>query len=833
MEKVTVGKEKAPAPKSEGRNREQSGGQPCKNNNVSSPEKQVTLAGISQEMATRAGLKNVDAVKASMHTGKAVPGMLIPYHKLDGTPVLDAGADFFRLRLDKPCSDQKYHQKAGSTCHVYVPPGLDKVVGDATTLTIVEGEKKALSLIDHDVPAVGLNGFNGAMLDRKLHPEMAEILDAAPNLETIEFLGDTDTRTNKNFSLAAAKLVELVGNRYTISLPMLDFEGEKGIDDCFAVWNGDGSSQWQGLERLSLDPETHAGKEGAAAVCHELLETISNEQLEGILKGAAKGRNRLFSILASMDGLSFEQNVHIDKIVDLKIPGYKKFNINQLLKRARAGNRAENHKTEADRLTEVVKKTILVGNYYWFPRGEGDGPDHLKDFADEELLGYNRFSREDFKTYLQTDHGISPEKNDELGGTSEIKWVLKEITMKMACDHFGKAPGYPDGMHRQGATKFFVVGGSRFDPGQPNEVPAGKTAAEHYLTLEYIERLCGKGVEGEENHWEVQRDVVLALIKRARQMCANHKECLTVPPVLMIGAKGCGKTFFQTDILPPLIDRQTPVVATLRSILGQFNGDTLDSVLTLISDAWQGETSDHQSRKSLRGFYKDSAANHLGRIEKKGRDAVSISVKKWVVASANNENEDDLAAIPPTAGIEDKVVYLGCFPVKMWNRDADLNGPKMKQRMKDEASAFGWWINNLWEAPEEWKEGRFGIQIDGEPDRLWQHPLVMDAADESSPQRMLLDDLADMVALGRETATALLKEQGLRVKELWGILEEYRKSKMPDAMKDEIRLSYLLRDARKLPPRREADHVTVERKMIKGYTHWVIELHEAAGDGEA
>jgi hypothetical protein len=828
MNKVTAGKKKAPAPKSEGRNRKQSGGQPCKNNNVSSPEKQVTLAGISQEMATRAGLKNVDAVKASMHTGKAVPGMLIPYHKLDGTPVLDAGEDFFRLRLDKPCSDQKYHQKAGSTCHVYVPPGLDKVVGDATTLAIVEGEKKALSLISHGVPAVGLNGFNGATLDQKIHPELAEVLEVAPNLETIEFLGDTDTRTNKDFSIAAAKLVGLVGAQYTISLPVLDLDGEKGIDDRFDVWDGDGSDQWRELERLTLDHETHAGKEGAGAICHELLETISNDQLRGILKGKAKWRNHLFSAIALLGNLPYEQAAHIDKIVGLKTPGYKRADVKRLIKIAKGADLKRERKMEAERLTEIAQRTLLAQGFYYYPREEGDDPSHRKDFEDEELLGYEKFSREDYQIFLESDHGLSRERSEALGGVSEVKWVMKEVARKMKCGYVGKLPGYPDGMHRQDSTKFFVVDGSRFSPGEPCEIPAGKIPAEHFLTLEYIERLCGKGVKGEEDRWEIQRDVVIAVSKRARAMCANNQVCLTVPPMLMIGARGCGKTHFQRYILPPLFDKKTPVKATLQSISSRFNGEMLESVLTIISDGWQAEQTDHQSRKSLRGFYKDSAANDLGRIERKGVDAISISAKKFVVASANNESEDDLAAIPPTAGIEDKVIYIACFPVELWKGDSDLEGPKMRQRMLEEADSFGWWIDNVWEAPKEWKEGRFGIQIEGKPNQLWQHPLVMDAADESSPQRILLDELTDMVAAGGETAAALLKEQGLRVKDLWKLVRAHREGAgLPDIAKDETRFSYLLRDAKKLPPRRGAEHVSLETRVLEGYNRWIITAHKA------
>ena len=66
----------------------------------------------------------------------------------------------------------------------------------------------------------------------------------------------------------------------------------------------------------------------------------------------------------------------------------------------------------------------------------------------------------------------------------------------------------------------------------------------------------------------------------------------------------------------------------------------------------------YAERRNLCIYYKEAAATPTLRVEAKGKDKVTLPSKKIIVASANNQRQEDLAAVPPVDGIEDKVIYL-------------------------------------------------------------------------------------------------------------------------------------------------------------------------------
>lgn len=163
-------------------------------------------SGISPEMLRLAGVCSVTAEQAEVLTGKRAAGVYIPFRDLDGNPI----PDFGRLRLTRVEGNQKYHQRAGSLVHAYLPPGLVELpIGGA--LIVIEGEFKALALREAGYLAVGITGFYGFARERSsvLAPE----LDAALSRfkpTVVHFCGDTDATTNYQFYDAALKLGTLL-----------------------------------------------------------------------------------------------------------------------------------------------------------------------------------------------------------------------------------------------------------------------------------------------------------------------------------------------------------------------------------------------------------------------------------------------------------------------------------------------------------------------------------------------------------------------------------------------------------------------------------------------
>ena len=84
-------------------------------------------------------------------------------------PIIDNGKPFARVRLYAPTEAQKYHQRAGSGTHIYVPHNFGELPR-SSTLVLAEGEFKALSLSEAGFAALGLCGISGAMLNMDCEP---------------------------------------------------------------------------------------------------------------------------------------------------------------------------------------------------------------------------------------------------------------------------------------------------------------------------------------------------------------------------------------------------------------------------------------------------------------------------------------------------------------------------------------------------------------------------------------------------------------------------------------------------------------------------------------
>ncbi|MDR7927342.1 phage/plasmid primase, P4 family [Acidithiobacillus thiooxidans] len=101
---------------------------------------------------------------------EAEGGYSIPYRSLDGTPVMDNGKPFERIRLIDPRNNQvpRYRSPRGSINHVYIPQGLRElllqltqqrnIVPGADILIITEGEKKAIRSVLSGMPCIALPG---------------------------------------------------------------------------------------------------------------------------------------------------------------------------------------------------------------------------------------------------------------------------------------------------------------------------------------------------------------------------------------------------------------------------------------------------------------------------------------------------------------------------------------------------------------------------------------------------------------------------------------------------------------------------------------------------
>jgi len=200
----------------------------------------------------KSGLSDGTIAGARLHTarpqdlprlcGRPIPdgttGLVIPYD--------DNG--FARVKMFPPLSDLdgrtiRYLQPAGSPVRAYFPPGVGEILADPNrSVSITEGEKKALKLTQDGFPAVGLAGVWN--FREKATPEHGLIRD----LEAITWAGrivylvaDSDAWTIEQVLLAVfrfARLLEARGATVLIAkIPTLPGEAKTGADD-FLVAKG-------------------------------------------------------------------------------------------------------------------------------------------------------------------------------------------------------------------------------------------------------------------------------------------------------------------------------------------------------------------------------------------------------------------------------------------------------------------------------------------------------------------------------------------------------------------------------------------------------------------
>jgi hypothetical protein len=111
--------------------------------------------GISPEMVQRSQLVYLSEAEAKAEFGYEWACYRIPYLDLDENPI-----NYNRYRLTVPLDKMKYFQPKGSVPHAYLPVGLKAMTGQ-DFLVVVEGERKAIALVEAGYPAVGIGGFYG------------------------------------------------------------------------------------------------------------------------------------------------------------------------------------------------------------------------------------------------------------------------------------------------------------------------------------------------------------------------------------------------------------------------------------------------------------------------------------------------------------------------------------------------------------------------------------------------------------------------------------------------------------------------------------------------
>jgi hypothetical protein len=207
----------------------------------------ISRPGISPATLAGAQIRLVDEAESERLIGFKAPGLAIPYFAADGSPLIGRdGKPFCRIRLTEPW-DAKYLSPKNSGCQLYVPPAFWALYTPGDALSIVEGEFKALSLVESGFPTVAIGGISsGAPRNESDQPELLPdlaLLIAKLRPTRLAFIGDSDTALIPAFAYEAVKLAKLAG--VPVRLPRIPIDAPaKGPDDLREHWGQEFPARW-------------------------------------------------------------------------------------------------------------------------------------------------------------------------------------------------------------------------------------------------------------------------------------------------------------------------------------------------------------------------------------------------------------------------------------------------------------------------------------------------------------------------------------------------------------------------------------------------------------
>ncbi len=212
----------------------------------------LAASAIDPTVADAAGVRSVtsrDELPESLRWAP-VPGLLFPWHPLDGAVVA-------QYRPDVPTTDdtgraRKYLFPTGAGSVITVHPTMRDRVGSARVV-IVEGTKQylaAVSAAPPDVLMVGIAGCWGWSRDGVAVPELARLVPAGA---AVSVVFDADLSTNRRVWDAGQRLSEtlLIAGAAAVRWVQLPAGDKAGLDDVLARFPDRSASFARLLERAA------------------------------------------------------------------------------------------------------------------------------------------------------------------------------------------------------------------------------------------------------------------------------------------------------------------------------------------------------------------------------------------------------------------------------------------------------------------------------------------------------------------------------------------------------------------------------------------------------
>jgi len=536
------------------------------------------------------------------------------------------------------------------------------------------------------------------------------------------------------------------------------------------------------LTRVHVDPDVFDGKQGAAELRFILLKAENEGVLEKVMAENPKTRRRVYKCVAAMGPSPTVQDTASEWLRDITGTGKRAFNAE--LKQAKeelldglGGSIDE----VMEKINEVVEKGFTHGNKFLFPTQEG----------------YQAFTKDDFLDHLSVEQSVSNRPMKTLpDATTPAKFAAAKIRLKDPIDYWGPVAGHQVGLHDVGGRRVLCTKGFELTQG---------VEGDWSLIEEFLDRLFGR--DAGDPLWEVQKRTFLGWAKAFRDYLLG-KGAYQGQFIAWVGEAGCGKTWFQDNILPFMFTGRYFPQEIGRLVNSQFNRAMGENEIVTFSDADGG--TDWRSREKFADALRKLIANPTQSVERKGVDATALHIKQRIVASLN---ETGIASLPILKdGVEDKLIYMKVYRVDMWNAAKDPTSAGMPEKIISQIPAFVHAIDSF-ELREEEKDQRYGVVA-------FHHPTIVDLSKTDAPWELFADLVGDF--LRRKEGDNKIED--LRARE---VFEKLQSVDMFGYLGKEIkvtnighRLKELYRECGK---RSEGFGLRVSKRVLHGCNLWTIE----------
>ena len=679
-----------------------------KSNDAKQTSTTVSRPGISTECLIENQICHVTADEAQGWVGLSAAGLLIPYRTLTSggmVPVHDPDEKpYARLRCDPAASDHKYHQRAGTKPHAFLPACWEKLddphfsarLADSP-LCAVEGEFKAQSASDRHlgffVPAVGIPGFYGANQAVEgedgqygLVPELRTALDLAKP-EVLAYLGDSDTSLNWQFSHAAVRLRQSLPGMKII-LPRIGLDQPKGIDDCRHEMGPGFEKFWR---RLVDDAVVLSPDEEPDTLALTLLELQLGVIAKMSASAKAKVTEKVIKLAAHLGEGARAQIADMIK----KPLGMGKTVFNKAVEARRKEIRQQQEPGRSELLRPKVRTYFYTGRSYY----REVGGIYVPLSGDDNL-----------QLALRNDQGLT---GCPPGCDSDAALGQYLIQRDNGVAYAGELAGYPAGIHDTPAGRMLVPRGLHFIE--------GSSEGDATLIVTLLSDFFGRAEE--DSQWERQLKAFLGWLKQARQALRHRADQLAGQAIFLVGCVDTGKTFLLGHLVTPALGGRMAECSDFFTGKTSFNESVVGSELLVVSDP--DFEPDDNVRVRVRNLVKRTVANPVQMLAKKYAAQISVEPISRL-AFALNLTAADLQVIPVLDdSVRGKMMVFRCYRPAGLPGEDPAERTAFRERLAAALPAFLGQVD-AFQVPEDLRDGRFGV-------RGFYHPGVLESANIKNP----------------------------------------------------------------------------------------------------